>query len=32
LALRLYQQIMDLMSPGDDFWEKAKRGSEALKK
>jgi tetratricopeptide (TPR) repeat protein len=34
LAIRLYQQILDLMNPGDEFYEKAKRAkdSEAVKK
>jgi len=32
LALTQYQKILDLLSPGDELWEKAKRESELLKK
>jgi len=32
LAIRLYQQVLDLMSPGDEFYEKARKENEALKK
>jgi len=31
LAMRRFQQIIDLMNPGDPIWEKAKKESEALK-
>jgi hypothetical protein len=32
LALGQYQRILDLLSPGDEMWEKAKKESELLKK
>ena len=32
LALSQFQKILDLLSPGDELWEKAKRESELLKK
>jgi pSer/pThr/pTyr-binding forkhead associated (FHA) protein len=32
IALRNYQQIMDLLLPGDELWEKARKESEGLKR
>ena len=32
VAIRNFQQIMDLLLPGDELWEKARKESEALKR